>query len=215
MSKYGHRPVDWFEAIVNKLGGEAAAEEFLRDQFLISKPSDAWFVEKGIVYLGVTSDNTTGEQWMRDRFNDEQMSCSYTPEIIKSDHFVPTSRVTYLVAILTKGIFPKGQYSFTVAEIDAEARKRGFTNATLEVACLVRSKIVSLKTLKSMGVDGGITFMHKPIVYRDRDGTKSRRLMQITAGQGDWLKLKTRDVSNDLFHLGGDGYAYIAKKIPS
>ena len=29
MSKYGHRSMDWFEAIVNKLGGEEAAEKFL------------------------------------------------------------------------------------------------------------------------------------------------------------------------------------------
>lgn len=215
MSKYGHRPVDWFEAIVNKLGGEESAEEFLRDQYLVSKPSDSWFTEKGVVYFGVTSDNTTGKQWMGDRFNAGMMFCPYTPEILKSGHFVPTNGVTYLVAILTKGIFPKGQYSFTAAEIDAEARKHGLTKATLEVACLVRDKIDSLKTLKLMGVDGGITFMHKPVDYRDRDGTKTRRLMQITAGQGDWLELKTRDVSNDVFHLGYDGYAYIAKKIPS
>lgn len=29
MSKYGHRTGNWFEAVVNKLGGEKAAEEFL------------------------------------------------------------------------------------------------------------------------------------------------------------------------------------------
>lgn len=35
MSKYGHRPHNWFEAIVNKLGGEEAAERFLRDDVVV------------------------------------------------------------------------------------------------------------------------------------------------------------------------------------
>ncbi len=35
MSKYGHRPHNWFEAIVNKLGGEADAERFLRDELVV------------------------------------------------------------------------------------------------------------------------------------------------------------------------------------
>lgn len=35
MSKYGHRSIDWFEAIVNKLGGEAQAERFLRSELVV------------------------------------------------------------------------------------------------------------------------------------------------------------------------------------
>jgi len=38
-SKYGHRPINWFEAIVNKLGGEEGAEKFLRDELVVSKPA--------------------------------------------------------------------------------------------------------------------------------------------------------------------------------
>lgn len=36
MSKYGHRPHNWFEAIVNMLGGEEAAEKFLRGELVVS-----------------------------------------------------------------------------------------------------------------------------------------------------------------------------------
>ena len=39
MSKYGHRPHNWFEAIVNKLGGEERAEAFLRGDILIQPVS--------------------------------------------------------------------------------------------------------------------------------------------------------------------------------
>lgn len=35
MSKYGHKPHNWFEAIVNKLGGEDAADRFLRGELVI------------------------------------------------------------------------------------------------------------------------------------------------------------------------------------
>lgn len=35
MSKYGHRPHNWFEAIVNKMGGEENAEKFLRGELVI------------------------------------------------------------------------------------------------------------------------------------------------------------------------------------
>lgn len=39
MSKYGQRNIDWFEAIVNKLGGEEGAERFLRGEVVIKEPS--------------------------------------------------------------------------------------------------------------------------------------------------------------------------------
>ena len=48
MSKYGHRPINWFEAIVNKLGGEEAAERFLRGELAIvdARPNDELFQTK-------------------------------------------------------------------------------------------------------------------------------------------------------------------------
>ena len=40
MSKYGHRSHNWFEAIVNKIGGEAAADSFLRNELVVRADSD-------------------------------------------------------------------------------------------------------------------------------------------------------------------------------
>ena len=37
MSKYGHRPHNWFEAIVNKLGGEENAERFLPNELIVAE----------------------------------------------------------------------------------------------------------------------------------------------------------------------------------
>lgn len=67
MSKYGHRPHDWFEAIVNKLGGEEGAEAFLRDELTI-KPTEhilatipgfkpAYFFGKGWKVIKAESDH--------------------------------------------------------------------------------------------------------------------------------------------------------------
>jgi hypothetical protein len=42
MSKYGHRTINWLEAIVNKLGGEEAGDAFLRDELVVSKPVRVW-----------------------------------------------------------------------------------------------------------------------------------------------------------------------------
>ncbi len=35
MSKYGHRTDNWKEAIIDKIGGEEAADAFLRDEFVV------------------------------------------------------------------------------------------------------------------------------------------------------------------------------------
>ncbi len=56
MSKYGHRTGDWCEAIVNKLGGEEAADAFLRDELVISKrPADAILEFVGTANIAATT----------------------------------------------------------------------------------------------------------------------------------------------------------------
>jgi len=44
MSKYGHRSHNWFEAIVNKLGGESDAERFLRGELVVSERDKSKFM---------------------------------------------------------------------------------------------------------------------------------------------------------------------------
>ena len=35
MAKYGHRTLNWFEDIVNRMGGEERAERFCRDELIL------------------------------------------------------------------------------------------------------------------------------------------------------------------------------------
>ena len=51
MSKYGHRTHNWFEAIVNKLGGEERAEAFLRGELEV-RVTERFFPVWKTVLLG-------------------------------------------------------------------------------------------------------------------------------------------------------------------
>lgn len=59
MSKYGHRPHNWFEAIVNKLGGEGRAEQLLRGELVITEnvPSERLSAWRTFLIGGVSAKN--------------------------------------------------------------------------------------------------------------------------------------------------------------
>ena len=42
MSKYGHRTGNWLEAVVNKVGGEEAADALLRGELVVTRPVRVW-----------------------------------------------------------------------------------------------------------------------------------------------------------------------------
>jgi len=59
MSKYGHKTLNWFEAVVNKLGGEEAAEMFLRGELNLAVPQFAvWKTVKIGVYKNLDAVTT-------------------------------------------------------------------------------------------------------------------------------------------------------------
>jgi len=53
MSKYGHKNLDWFEALVNKMGGVERAEAFLRGDLVLKEIGQLEFL--GIVTIPATS----------------------------------------------------------------------------------------------------------------------------------------------------------------
>ena len=52
------------EAVVNKLGGEDGVKRFLRGELQVCRPTRSWREEDGVIYFSVTSDGTTGEDWI-------------------------------------------------------------------------------------------------------------------------------------------------------
>lgn len=162
MSKYGHRTGNWHEAIVNKLGGEEAADRFLRGENTVSKPPRSWREQDGVIYFLVTSDGTTGPAWIK-RLEKKSFGMSdYTKSVLCSPDFKPTTGVM-TIAVL-KGILFKNN-DRVIKKIRAEADRRNLIKPNAEVACLIRENL-SDEEIKVTGL-GKIIVMHEPIKGSD------------------------------------------------
>lgn len=162
MAKYGHRPLNWFEAIVNKLGGEHEAERFLRGELAVSEirhhAPRVWRGVHGVVYLSVSSDGTTGPQWIERLKKAGHRVSDRAKQALNSKDFVPTSGVIYEIAILTSVIF--GDLDCVTTKICVEAGKRGLARPNVEIACLIRANFTQ-KDITAMGIYS-IVVMHEP-----------------------------------------------------
>jgi len=159
MSKYGHRPHNWFEAIVNKLGGEEGAERFLRNELTVSEDT-LWHEENGVIRCSVVSDGTTGEDWIkRLEGNGFRVEKKLAKSVLRSPDFKPTKGLTTEVAIL-KGILIEGT-GWDTDKIRTEADKRRLSKPNAEVGCLLREKFTD-KEIQAMGL-WYIIAMHEPI----------------------------------------------------
>lgn len=144
-------------AIVKNLGGHDGALKFLRGELTVSRPACAWRKENGVIYLTVTSDGTTGEQWI-----EELDAGDYAKQLLRSPDFRPTTGVTYNLAIL-KGEFWSDAERLT-KNIRVEGDKRGWKHGpdlNAEVACLI-CRHFSEKEIEAMGLIWIVT-MHEPI----------------------------------------------------
>src|SRR3989338_5485130 len=81
-------------AIVKKLGGHEMALRFLRDELSISEPARSWHEEDGVIYFSVTSDGTTGEEWIKRLESDGFRIGKHARQILRSLDFKPTNGVT-------------------------------------------------------------------------------------------------------------------------
>ena len=164
MSKYGHRPHNWFEAIVNKLGGEENANRFLRDELSVSEPTRSWREEDGVIYFSVTSDGTTDKEWARfiqSKAGSGILNCCRHG--VTDPSFTPTDGVTYKIAILRGALFKNNER--TTSKVRSEAKRRNLKYANIEAACLAL-KYLTEKTLREMGLFWVLT-MHRSIMGAD------------------------------------------------
>jgi len=165
MSKYGHRPHNWFEAIVNKLGGEEAAERFLHDELSVSEPAKRWREQDGVIYFTVTSDGTTGEAWIARLESKGFRVGDYAKSVLRSKDFKPTAGVTCEIAVL-KGLLFSDSERIT-KNIRKKASEMKLTTPNAEISCLIREMFKD-KELEAMGL-WYIVAMHDPIKDSDRD----------------------------------------------
>lgn len=153
-------------------------------------PAPAWREENGVIRFSVTSDGTTGSQWIERLRGAGFRVNKHVQYALTSKDFIPTSGVTYEVGVLKGTIFDA--YERDTPNIRAEAQKRGLTTPNMEVACLIRGNFRD-EDIKVMGL-GWIAIMHEPI----KDPVRDPMLLAVNRRlyDGRWL---------DAFHERGSG----------
>jgi hypothetical protein len=124
---------------------------FLRGELSVSEPTRSWREEDGVIYFSVTSDGTTGEEWINRLEGNDFRMINYPKSVLRSPDFKPTTGVTTKIGVL-KGMLFSDDDRIT-KKIRAEADRRTFTKPNAEVACLVRTKFTDPE-IEAMGLFG-------------------------------------------------------------
>ncbi len=182
MSKYGHRAINWFEAIVNKLGGEDAAERFLRGELVVSEPVQRWRKDAdGVIRFTVVSSGFTPQQWA-EHFKEKGIQIGdCASQLLFSPSFKTTNGVRYNVAVLPGAMFKDDNR--VTQNIRNEAGNHKLTKPEMELACLIRDTFTD-EEVRKMGLKWIIT-MHEAV--KDSDGSPSQ-LGTVCDGGNPWLR---------------------------
>jgi hypothetical protein len=206
MSKYGHRPHNWFESIVNKLGGEEAADRFLRDELSVSETTRCWREVDGVIYLTVTLDKpTAGDKWISRTETKGNRVGDYAKSVLRSKKFKPSVAGTYEIVILKGSLFEDNDR--ITQNIRAKADEMKLVKPNADIACLIREQFTD-KEIESMGL-WWIVAMHEPI--EDSDGYPSL-LAAVRNGGGRWLGACS-GYPGDRWRRES-GFAFLAQQVP-
>ncbi len=133
--------------------------------WVVSQLKRHWHEADGVIYFSVTSDGTTGEDWIsQSGRRGFRVGKPYAEQILRSPDFQPTSGVTTGIAVLKGELFT--DENRITSQIRAEAKRREWMKPNAEVACLIREKFTDAELL-AMGL-WGIVVMHEPIEDSDR-----------------------------------------------
>ena len=204
--KYGNLTLGQIEAGINKIGGEEAFLRLLRDELSVSQPIRSWREEDGVIYFSVTSDGTTGEDWITRLESKGFRVGDYAKQVLRSLDFKPTNGVTTEVAVL-KGMLFEDNDRIT-KKIRAEADKRKLSKPNAELACLIREKFTD-KEIEAMGL-WYIVAMHEPI--NDSGGDPSL-LIAHRGSDGRWLCAYYDGPGNGWRR--GSGFAFAVSQVSS
>ncbi len=164
---------------LKKQAGEDGPEKFLRGEVTVSQPACRWRELDGVIYFSVTSDGTTGPEWIN-RLDQKGFRLNqYSKSVLNSVDFKSTTGVTTEIAVLKGMLFSDENRTTKKIRAEADQRKLGKPNA--EVGCLIRENF-SDEQIEAMNL-WGIIAMHDPIndsdgdplllgAYRDNDGRR-------------------------------------------
>lgn len=191
-------------AIVKMLGGEVGARRFLRGELTVSEPNRRWEERDGVIYLSVTSDGTTGPEWIARLENGSFRLTTYAKQVLCSADFQPTNGVTYQLAILKGMLFEDSDR--TTRKIRNMADQRQLTKPNAEVACLIRENF-SDEEIEAMGLYWIVT-MHEPI----KDSVGALRLLAADR-RGGGRVLDACYVKPDYGWGRGSGFAFVVSQV--
>ena len=170
----------------------------------VIKPAIKWREENKVIYFSVTSDGTTGEEWITHLASKGFRVGDYAKSILRSKSFKPTSDITYEIAVLKGELFSDNER--IIKNIRKEAKTWKFITPNAEVACLIREKF-SDKELKAKGLYW-IVVMHEPI--KDSGGDP----MLLSAdryGGGSWLSAYCDNPGDEWSRR--DGFAFVVSQV--
>jgi len=191
-------------AIVKKLGGHDGAIKFLQGKLTVSEPTRNWREQDGVIYLSVTSDGTTGPEWIKRLEKKGFRLSDYAKNVLRSPDFKPTHGVITEIAIL-KGMLFEDNNRIT-KKIRAEADKRKLTKPNAEVACLIRENF-SDEEIEAMGL-WWIVVMHEPI---NVSGGDPGLLCARRSGGGRWLSAYYDEPGGRWSRE--DGFAFVVSQV--
>lgn len=196
--------VGQINAIVKKLGGYEGALRFLRGETSVVEPERKWLEHNGVIYLSVTSEGTTGPEWIARLEKKGFRVSDYAKSVLCSKDFKPTSGVTTEIAILKGMLFEDSNRVTKKIRTEAESRKLIKPNA--EIACLIREKF-SDEEIETMGLYW-IVAMHEPI----KDSGGGPGLLDVGRDDnGSWLD--TDYGKPDSRWNRGGGFAFVVSQV--
>jgi hypothetical protein len=146
-----------------------------------------WQVVDGVIYFTVTSDGTTGPQWIERLEKRGNRIGDYAKSALLSPDFKSTTGITTRMAVLPGEWFFREEKRATTSEIRDKARRQWkLATPAAETACLTRCKF-SDKDLEAMGLVY-IVVCHEPVrVYGCQILGHPNLLGPSRHGYGHWL----------------------------
>ena len=173
-------------------------------EYVVSKPACRFRERDGVIYFTVTSDGTTGEEWIKRLEKKGFRVGDYAKSILCSEDFKPTNGVITEIAVLKGMLFNDSDR--VTKKIRAEADSRQLTKPNAEVACLIREMFTD-KEIEAMGLVYILT-MHEPI----KDSGGDLGLLGVCrGGDGRWLGACCGSPGFRWFLVGG--FAFVVSQV--
>lgn len=170
----------------------------------ISVIKSKWIEKDSVIRFSVTSDGTTGEEWIARLESEGFRVGDYAKSVLRSKDFKPTNGIIYEITVLKGELFSDSDRITKTIRKEAKNRKLSTPNA--EVACLIREKF-SDKELEAMGLYLIVT-MHEPI--KDSDGYP-RLLYALRSDDGSWLSAFYDNPDHEWSR--GSGFAFVVSQV--